>query len=178
MSGEIEVACAVQRSIFKSGYHDSWPENTHCNVLSELEISAYPHGVRITRNNNSRRYTITFLKLNPCIGGLHHASTPRYITFDQMYRLKDMNADEQESEFYSCLSVELRYATLEFFKSKKFDLTYLTKRCDPKLYRITLSMIYYEIKHNLDRIFTWLCISTIHLRNVPKDVRKLICNLI
>lgn len=186
MSGEKVVAICTQSL---SLYNMNWPEhvlNEQLDTHTELMFMMSPNGIKITRGQSDRTYYITFFKYRYFLNEWWPIITKSFpITFDQIFSMRNLDRKQillQFSSYFTTQQLPKRCKWCEFKDYEYFSLHWIY-RSGVKSARIrVLALIYYEICRDLDKLqlrkFTWLCVSTIHMKSLPKDVRKLICNFI
>ena len=189
MSGEIEVVVTVksQRSVNK--YDIYWPEYVVAEQLDigkELMFMLTPDGIKITRGQFDHTYYITFMRYEYGLYEWVPNVTRRFpITFDQIFLMRNLDQKQillQFSSYFTTQQLGKRCKWHEFGDYGNFSLEHIY-RAGVKYSRVrVLALIYYEICRDLEKLklsgFAWLCISTLHIRSIPKDMRKLIYDLI
>lgn len=189
MSGEIEVAVTVKSQRSVNAYDTYWPGYVAAeqqDTGKELRFMLTPDGIKITRGQFDHTYYITFMRYEYGLYQWLPNVTRRFpITFDQIFSMRNFDRKQillQFSSYFTTHQLGKRCKWHEFGDYGNFSLEHIY-RSGVKSARIrVLALIYYAIFRDLEKLklrgFTWLCISTIHFKSLPKDVRKLICDLI
>lgn len=185
MINDKEVVVAVSL-LTPNSWGDScsnWP----CNLIESIKFQ--PHhalcggdGTRIIRKN--KQYEILFVKWYSPLR-IYNVTRPRCIDMETICRLEKCNLETRLRILSRCIFKQELPEKLDLHVARRairFSMSYVSLTT-LKHRRLTfLHMTYRAINTDFQTLnvrgYTWLCIATIHLRKLPKDVRKLIYNLI
>lgn len=181
MSGEKVIAVFVKTPQDYSVCHMNWPTkkvSLSQGPLLQTAAIAYPHGLKITYDGN-QTYLVTFLFKEP--HGLYYYTSIQFpITFADMVNFEKLDEKEKVIEFYSRFSKERlgKHCKWQLFGGNydDFSLEVCFGQGEKYAKIRVMGILYSAMLKDMRTRFAWLCVATLHLRQVPKDVRKLICS--
>jgi len=178
-----EVAVSVKYNAIV-GFCNSkrWPDNTiRSKELNHHHFLYGGDGIRITRT--TKRYEIVFIQ--HYYENVYHITSPYYIDYGIILNMVECDVVKRLRILSMCI-FKNELPKFIHMSSLRLISNFNLLDCgssNTQLHRLNvLLMMEYTIFHDFLKLnfrgYVWLCVATIHLKFLPKDIRKLIYNLI